>query len=172
MREQVFAKEPVEVPIQEIKAETLPVLSLPHPGYLSTKFSKFHPGIDIATGLGMPIHPITEGIVEYVEFGFLGLGNNVTISHPGGLKSTYGHMGRVFVRKDQAVNQTTTLGTVGMSGFTSGPHTHLEIEKDGKRVDPQTLLPKLEDYPQEEYLRPVEGLTDGQKLSNSLKPEL
>jgi murein DD-endopeptidase MepM/ murein hydrolase activator NlpD len=73
----------------QIESSTLPQIQLPHPGYVSTRFSSYHPGIDLAMGFGTPIRPITEGIVEAVNFGFLGYGNNVLITHPGNLTSLY-----------------------------------------------------------------------------------
>lgn len=154
---------------QQITSELLPLISLPHPGYLSTRFSSWHPGVDIATGLGMPIHPISPGTVEQANFGFLGYGNHVIISHPKGLKSLYGHMGRVFVKTGQFVSAADTLGTVGLTGFTSGPHTHLEITKDGKLINPLTILPQLQDYPSAEYLKPFGGNTEKKNLHQELK---
>lgn len=159
--------------IQSIEAEIFPQLQLPHPGYLSTKFSRFHPGVDIATGLGMPIHPVTEGEIMEVNFGLWGYGNHVIVSHMQGLKSLYGHMGRVYVKRGQIVSVNDSLGTVGMTGFTSGPHTHLEIYREGKTIDPLTILPSLQDYPAEEYLKPYGGAPTGEheKLSKTLKPD-
>ncbi len=125
-------------------------ITLPHPGYLSTRYSPYHPGVDIATGLGMPVRAINPGIVEDVVFGFWGYGNHVFVSHQGGYKSMYAHMGRVYVKPGQEVTSETTLGEVGMTGWTSGPHTHLEITKEGKYIDPLTLLPELPNYPTEE----------------------
>ena len=156
---------------EQIQTEQLPILSLPHPGYLSTKFSNYHPGIDIATGFGMPVHPVAAGIIEEVNLGFLGLGNNAVISHSNNFKSTYGHMGRVYVKKGDEVNLNTTLGTVGMSGFTTGPHTHLEIEVMGKKIDTETILPKLDEYPKEEFLKPFTKDSKEMKISTNLKPE-
>lgn len=142
---------------QEITSSFLPKISLPHPGYLSTRFSSWHPGVDIATGLGMPIHPIADGVVEEVNIGFWGYGNHVVISHQEKLRSLYGHMDRVYVKKGQAVTDQDMLGTVGLTGRTSGPHTHLEITKAGSLIDPLTVLPKMPDYPSEEYLKPYGG---------------
>lgn len=122
-------------------------VSLPHPGYLTTKFSSYHPGIDIAAGLGMPIRPIMPGIVEEVNFGFIGYGNHVIIAHTQGFKSLYAHMGRVFVKKGQTVDQNTMLGDVGLTGSTTGPHTHLEITKNDAHIDPLTLLPPTDPNP-------------------------
>ncbi len=122
-------------------------LVLPHPGYLSTRFSAWHPGIDVATGLGMPIHPITEGVVTEKGTDFFGLGNYIVVSHQNDFKSKYAHMGKVFVKIGDKVSSDNILGEVGLTGHTSGPHTHLEITHNGIFVDPQKLLPELDDMP-------------------------
>ncbi len=118
-------------------------LVLPHPGYLSTRFSSWHPGIDIAVGLGMPIHPVTSGEVNLVSRDFFGLGNYVEVTHQNGFKSKYAHMGRVFVKTGDKVTSENILGEVGLTGNTSGPHTHLEMTLNNKYIDPQTLLPEI-----------------------------
>lgn len=129
---------------------------LPHPGYMSTSFSTWHPGLDIATGLGMPIHPINSGKVIEVNFGFWGLGHYVVIEHEQEIRSTYGHMGRIFVKKNDLVNQNSTLGEVGMTGNTSGPHTHLEVTKNGQYIDPQLFLPIIAKWPENAGKAPSE----------------
>lgn len=120
---------------------------LPHPGYLSTRFSSYHPGIDIAAGLGMPIHPIIDGEVSIVGRDLFGLGNFVEVSHQNGFKSKYAHMGKIYVRVGDKIAQENILGEVGLTGNTSGPHTHLEVTREGKFIDPQTLLPEIPDMP-------------------------
>ncbi len=120
---------------------------LPHPGYISTHFSSWHPGIDVATGLGMPIHPIAAGKVVEVTYGFFGLGHYVVIEHEQGFRSTYGHMGNIFVKVGDQVTQASTIGEVGLTGHTTGPHTHLEIAKDNQYIDPQLVLPGLPEWP-------------------------
>lgn len=120
----------------------------PHPGYLSTKFSNYHPGIDIASGLGMPIHPIIDGVVEEAGRDIFGLGNYVVISHEKGFKSKYAHMGKIYVKTGDKVTSENTLGEVGMTGRTSGPHTHLEITLDGQSIDPVKLLPEFPTTPE------------------------
>ncbi|MBI2315209.1 M23 family metallopeptidase [Candidatus Daviesbacteria bacterium] len=122
-------------------------LVLPHPGYLTTKFASYHPGIDLATGLGMPIHSITEGEVSEVGRDLFGLGNFVVVAHQNGFKSKYSHMGKIYVKVGDKVLSENTLGEVGLTGRTSGPHTHLEITKDGRFIDPQALLPKISNLP-------------------------
>lgn len=122
-------------------------LVLPHPGYLSTRYSSYHPGIDIATGLGMLIHPITDGKVSTVGRDLFGLGNFVEVVHQNGFKSKYAHMGKVYVKVGQKITVENTLGEVGLTGQTSGPHTHLEVTREGKFIDPQALLPEIPGMP-------------------------
>lgn len=137
-------------------------IRLPHPGYLTTKYSLWHPGVDIATGLGMPIRPILKGSVLEVSRSFWGLGNFVVVEHEQNIRSTYGHMGKIYVKKGEAVTEGSTLGEVGLSGWTSGPHTHLEITREGKSLDPQKLLPEIpkwEDYVKaNSEVKPIGGI--------------
>ena len=95
----------------------------------------------------MPIHPITDGVVDEVGIDLFGLGNFVEVSHENGFKSKYAHMGKVYVKKNQTITTDNILGEVGLTGHTSGPHTHLEIIHNGEYVDPQKLLPNLPDMP-------------------------
>jgi len=148
-----FKKSEVLAQTQQQVGEIIPAsfskpLILPHPGYLSTKFSNWHPGIDIATGLGMPIHPITDGEITGASRNIFGLGNFVEVIHENGFKSTYAHMGKVYVRQGQKVTSESILGEVGLTGRTSGPHTHLEITHNGQSVDPLKLLPEIPGMPQ------------------------
>lgn len=135
--------------IQDRKIETgtlSEAFSLPHPGYLTTSYSTWHPGIDIAIGLGMPIHPILKGRVIEVRYGFFGYGNQVDVEHEQGYKSTYSHMGKIYVRAGNEVSKSSILGEVGLTGRTTGPHTHLEIKKDDKYIDPAKLLPEIPNF--------------------------
>lgn len=138
---------------QEISASSFPQpVKLPHPGYISTRFSAWHPGIDIATPLGTPIHPISAGVVSEVGYDIFGLGNYVVVDHENGFKSKYGHMAKPFVKEGDKVTSDSIIGEVGLTGRTSGPHTHLEITYYGKYVNPELLLPPLSDMPKPEYL--------------------
>lgn len=123
---------------------------LPHEGYITSPFSSFHPGIDIATGLGMPVEPITRGTVVSTGFNFFGLGLFVEVDHGNGYRSLYGHMGKIYTEAGKEVNENNFLGEVGLTGNTSGPHTHLEVFKDGVRIDPRLILPAIRNYPKEE----------------------
>ncbi len=129
----------------------------PHPGYISTYYSAYHPGIDIASGLGTPIKPIARGIVLDTGYNFWGLGLTVTIDHGNGYKSTYAHMGRIYAQKGQEVLEDNYIGEIGMTGNTSGPHTHLEVYRDGASIDPLAVLPAIRSMPVAEDFKPVGG---------------
>lgn len=128
---------------QVLAEETIRQYTLPHVGYISTYYSPLHPGVDIATDLGTKIYPIKEGVVDSVNFGNEGLGNYVVVIHQDGIKSLYAHTASILVKKGQAVTIGTELAAVGITGHTSGPHTHLEITKDGIHIDPVSVLPQL-----------------------------
>lgn len=133
---------------QTIDSDSLPLgFQLPHPGYLSTHFSSYHPGIDIPTGLGMPVKPIASGVVVKQGYTFGGYGLLVEIDHGHGYVSLYAHLGKVYTKVGQEVSENDYIGEVGMTGNTSGPHTHLEIRKDGIAIDPLTLLPEITTLP-------------------------
>lgn len=136
---------------QKIDKASLPIgFQLPHPGYLSTSYSSYHPGVDIASGLGMPIKPIAAGKVTVAGFNFWGLGLMVEIDHGHGYKSTYGHMGKLYVKKDQEIKPDTLIGEVGLTGHTTGPHTHLEVTKENEKIDPLSILPPIRKQPTNE----------------------
>lgn len=133
---------------QKIETGTLSeAFSLPHLGYLTTPYSSWHPGVDIAIGLGMPIHPILKGKVTAVKYGFFGYGNQVTVEHEQGYKSTYSHMSKIYAKVGDGVTKASILGLVGVTGHTTGPHTHLEITKDDKYINPINILPPIPDFP-------------------------
>lgn len=121
--------------------------TLPHHGYISTHYSYWHKGVDIATGVGMPVHPISKGKVVDVSFTFWGLGHYIVLEHEQNITSTYGHLGRIFVKVGDSVIQSSIIGQVGLTGWTTGPHTHLEITKNGEYINPENILPKLPEYP-------------------------
>lgn len=151
-------------------------VALPHLGYISSYFSMNHPGIDLAANLNTPINPVSAGFVEAVNYDYFGYGHHVIVSHPDGFKSLYGHMGKISVKVGQYVSLGTKLGEIGMTGHTSGPHTHLEITKYGAYIDPTTILPKISNLPTLNSTRAVGGNLPVSKkgtpeLRKTLKPD-
>lgn len=143
---------------------------LPHEGYITTTFTAYHPGIDLCTGLGMPIKPIAKGTVVSSGYNFFGLGLVVEVDHGNGYKSLYAHMGKIYVEAGREVDENSFLGEVGLTGNTSGPHTHLEVFKDGTRIDPGLILPPIRNYPKEEdFVAILEEIVPSEKVEEVKK---
>jgi len=119
-------------------------LQRPVSGSISQGYHWYHPAIDIVSELKTPIKPITEGKIKEVNFSHWGYGHKVVIEHKHNLQSLYAHLGEIKVKTGQEVNKDTIIGNIGLTGWTSGPHLHLEIQQGNKYLDPQAVLPKLE----------------------------
>jgi murein DD-endopeptidase MepM/ murein hydrolase activator NlpD len=104
-----------------------------------TGVQTFHTGIDLAIASGTPIKAAMSGKIVYVGFSNI-FGNYVIINHDNGYQTLYGHMLKTAVRVGQAVSQGTQIGLVGSTGYSTGPHLHFTVFKNGKLVDPLTVL--------------------------------
>jgi murein DD-endopeptidase MepM/ murein hydrolase activator NlpD len=96
-----------------------------------------HLGIDYAAPIGAPVVAVSNGVVSMA--GFAGdAGGLVSIRHASGYESTYMHLSSVAVRAGQRVSQGDTVGRVGSSGLSSGPHLDYRLKKNGVYVNPLT----------------------------------
>lgn len=98
-----------------------------------------HSGIDLVADEGTPIIAPNDGIVRLAEF-LLSGGNTVIIDHGMDLSSTYMHLHEIYVEPDQEVKRGETIGTVGMTGYATGPHLHWEVNIGQMPVNPEQLL--------------------------------
>ena len=108
-------------------------------------FTRAHKGVDFRAATGTPIPAAGAGRV--VARGFnRGHGNYVKIRHNGSYETLYAHMSKFVknVKVGTNVRQGQTIGYVGSTGMSTGPHLHYEIIKDGKHVNPLTVkLPAI-----------------------------
>ncbi|MEK9176546.1 MAG: M23 family metallopeptidase [Patescibacteria group bacterium] len=112
-------------------------------GGLSQYFSWYHPGIDITSPVGTPIVAATGGTVSNISSGTWdgGYGNSVYINMGDGHVTHYAHMAEIYVSPGQSVTGgRTVIGTVGMTGRTTGAHVHFEISQNGVFVNPLGFL--------------------------------
>lgn len=65
------------------------------------------------------------------------------IDHGNGYKTLYGHMSSIAVSSGQSVSQGDTIGYVGSTGMSTGPHLHFEIWSGGSRIDPEQFFSGL-----------------------------
>ncbi|MDO4566129.1 MAG: peptidoglycan DD-metalloendopeptidase family protein [Oscillospiraceae bacterium] len=100
--------------------------------------TNYHGGIDIAgSGIyGAPIIASNDGTVKVAYAGWTGYGHYVMIDHGGNNWTVYGHMSRIAVSVGQYVKQGETIGYVGSTGNSTGPHLHFEIRINGTKVNP------------------------------------
>ena len=110
-----------------------------HPIYGTTKS---HTGVDIGAESGATIVAADGGTVVIAGVNS-GYGNCVMIDHGNGYKTLYGHMSSIAVTNGQTVSQGDTVGYVGSTGVSTGPHCHYEVWKDGARIDPEQFYTGL-----------------------------
>jgi murein DD-endopeptidase MepM/ murein hydrolase activator NlpD len=109
--------------------------------YNSSLGCNYHNGIDLAAPSYTPIVAAAAGTVTAAGWCDCGLGYYVTIDHGNGYKTTYGHMAeQPYVAVGQTVSQGETIGPIGSTGLSTGPHVHFVIEQNGVDIDPMTVL--------------------------------
>ena len=101
-----------------------------------------HTGIDIPAPGGTPIQACKSGQVVTSAYHY-SYGNYVVIDHGNGNSTLYAHMSSRAVSEGQMVSQGQTIGAVGDTGNTSGPHLHYEVRRNGQRTDPEAYYPNL-----------------------------
>lgn len=99
----------------------------------------FHSGVDIAVSPGMPVRATADGIVSFSGWSG-GSGNLVVIEHGLGYSTFYAHNKTLSVRVGQQVKRGDIIAYSGATGNATGPHSHYEIWKDGKPVNPLPFL--------------------------------
>lgn len=110
-----------------------------HPVYGT---QKSHTGIDIGAASGATIVAADGGTVTMAGVNG-GYGNCVMIDHGNGYKTLYGHMSSIAVTNGQTVSAGDTVGYVGSTGVSTGPHCHFEVWSGGSRIDPEQFFSGL-----------------------------
>lgn len=99
---------------------------------------KFHTGVDLGAEYGTPIGAIWAGSIAFAgEYG--GYGNVVFIEHADSVVTVYGHCAELTVVAGQKIEQGDLIGYVGSTGYSTGPHLHLELWRNGQYEDPLSI---------------------------------
>ena len=98
-----------------------------------------HKGIDVASPPGTPISAPADGVVIFTG-AKEGFGNFIMIAHGYGVVTGYGHNAQNMVQIGQRIRRGDQIGTVGMTGRTTGPHLHYEVLLNGQQVDPKRFI--------------------------------
>lgn len=104
-----------------------------------TGIRKLHDGTDFGVPCGTPVHASTGGVV--VDSGQQGAwGQRITVNHGSGLETSYSHLSRRGVSAGDRVDSGEVIGRVGSSGSSTGCHLHFTVSRDGRPIDPMSLL--------------------------------
>jgi murein DD-endopeptidase MepM/ murein hydrolase activator NlpD len=103
-------------------------------------FTRMHQGVDFAAPTGTPVVAAADGTVMDVGPRST-YGRTITLRHSGGTETLYAHLSSFSpgLAPGQHVRQGQTIGRVGSTGLSSGPHLHYEITQGGRQVNPATV---------------------------------
>ena len=99
----------------------------------------FHAGIDIGAVFGQPVIAPADGVVEFADF-MGGYGRAIIVDHSHGITTRYGHLKSFACYPGQHVHRGDTIGYVGDSGRSTGPHLHYEVRINDVPVNPHKYL--------------------------------
>jgi murein DD-endopeptidase MepM/ murein hydrolase activator NlpD len=118
-------------------------------GHISSSFGErvdpfngegaFHRGIDISSEYGSRVIAPADGVVQIADL-MNGYGKTVMVEHSDGITTLYGHLSAFAVTSGQRVHRGDTLGFVGQSGHSTGPHLHYEVRIGNTPVNPHKYL--------------------------------
>jgi murein DD-endopeptidase MepM/ murein hydrolase activator NlpD len=130
---------------QEIYPEGRPV----DVGWISSPFGwridpltgrpEFHEGIDFAAPMGTPIHAVAAGVVTWAA-PMEGYGNMVEINDGEGYSTLYAHSEKLLVHAGETVKRGEVIALVGSTGWSTGPHVHFQVMKDGHPINPKAFI--------------------------------
>ena len=101
--------------------------------------ARLHTGIDIGAGYGSGVFAASGGRVVFAGT-MSGYGNAIVVDHGGGVGTTYNHLSGFSVSVGSSVSRGQTIGSVGCTGYCTGPHLHFEVRIGGSPVDPMPYL--------------------------------
>lgn len=117
--------------------------------YISSEFSlnrlhpilnkeKRHNGVDLVAKEGSPVFSVNDGVVIESDYNSAN-GNYIFISHGSNIITKYLHLKNRYFRANEAVNKRDVIGTVGSTGYATGPHLHYEFLVNNTHLDPMRL---------------------------------
>ena len=147
---------PVAAPVTAVAKPAGPMMramifSEPVPGHkINSRFglrqlggearARQHKGVDIAAPRGTTVFAAAEGRVLRIGYDAGGYGNFIELSHPNGMTTLYGHLSRVDVASGDQIGQGGRIGLVGSTGYSTGPHLHFEVRRDGSQINPTRVV--------------------------------
>lgn len=101
-----------------------------------------HRGVDIAAPHGTRVYSVQDGRVAAVGSNGV-LGKYIIVAHFAGYSSLYAHLSRIYVARGEGVSGGETIGTIGSTGRSTGPHLHFELRRGQLHLNPSDFIPGL-----------------------------
>lgn len=128
---------------------TIPLIGPIEKGYVSSRFGRrkdpiskrwaMHKGLDLGGPYKTAVHATAPGTVVFAGRRAF-YGRTIDVQHKNGLMTRYAHLYRIKVKRGQKVGLGETIGLLGSSGRSTGPHVHYEIRYLGKALNPRKFL--------------------------------
>lgn len=159
-KEPTKTEQPETTQKESAKVSAMATMAMPTLGKIITPFAmdtlvysktleqwNSHSGIDIAAELGTPVRAAMAGTVAEVRSNDPRLGIVVILDHGDGIQTIYGNLqSDKTVKKGDTIQKGQVIGAVGQTApfeIEDPPHLHFEVVKDGKNINPEEYLPKL-----------------------------
>jgi len=111
-------------------------------GFRSDPFTgrgAFHPGLDFRGPIGAPIYAAAKGVISFAGQKS-GYGNCIEVTHADGIITRYAHMSAFRAHLGQQVSPGQTIGAIGSTGRSTGPHLHFEVRVNDRPINPRPFL--------------------------------
>ncbi|WP_029416520.1 M23 family metallopeptidase [Brevundimonas bacteroides] len=102
--------------------------------------ARMHKGVDIAAPTGTAVYSSAEGEIVRIGRQPDGYGNFIEVRHPNGMTTLYAHLSRIDVASGDRVLAGERIGLVGSTGYSTGPHLHFEVRRDGVQINPSRVV--------------------------------
>jgi len=117
------------------------------------KKQDFHKGIDFSAEVGTPVQSTASGTVKSITNSQGGYGLHLEIQHGDGFITKYAHLSEIKVKEGEMVTLGQVIGLSGNTGWSTAPHLHYEVIKDGEHVDPQAYFVKQVEHMEDNVLK-------------------
>jgi murein DD-endopeptidase MepM/ murein hydrolase activator NlpD len=129
--------------LEKPKSAPSGVYKRPYYGAISSRYGmrwgRMHTGLDYAGRTGDPVAAADGGTVTFTGWSG-GYGNMIKLSHGNGVETWYAHLSAINVSSGQKVAQGQTIGKLGNTGNSTGPHLHFEVRKNGVPQNPANYV--------------------------------
>ncbi|NOY89105.1 MAG: M23 family metallopeptidase [FCB group bacterium] len=104
-----------------------------------TGYKQMHRGIDIANRTGTPVIATADGIVKQTGVSS-GMGKFILLNHSYGFQTRFAHLSKIQVKQGQRIKRGDLIGLMGSTGYSTGPHLHYEVIRNGKFLNPAKFI--------------------------------